>query len=121
MKQKLIAIFGTDACREFGETGMITDLDLGHVAFLEFDTVAERDAYMRGVDDAEGWMEATCVVMDKPRRTGGGRPLKWTDEKLSAEAAKYETRAAFCKGNYPAYMSAYKRNRLDVVCAHMDA
>jgi hypothetical protein len=43
----------------------------------------------------------------------------WTAETLAAEAAKYQTRAAFQRYANGAYTSALRRGVLDEVCAHM--
>ena len=47
--------------------------------------------------------------------------IKWTDEAIAAEAAKYTTRRAFEKGSQAAYQAARRRGILDQVCAGMTA
>jgi very-short-patch-repair endonuclease len=45
--------------------------------------------------------------------------IRWTLEKLQAEALKYRTRSEFMRGNNPAYQSAFRRGCLDIICSHM--
>ncbi len=45
--------------------------------------------------------------------------LKWTIDKLRAEAAKYTRRVDFQRKSNPAYISAHQRGMLDDVCGHM--
>ena len=44
---------------------------------------------------------------------------KWTDDMLAAEAAKYQTRKEFSRGNKNAYAAARDRHLLDKICGHM--
>jgi hypothetical protein len=46
--------------------------------------------------------------------------IKWTDEMLAAEAAKYQTRSKFEIGSRNAYKAAVKRKMLDAICGHME-
>jgi hypothetical protein len=45
--------------------------------------------------------------------------LKWTYEKLKAEALKYRTRGEFYRKSQSAYSIAYKMHILDEICVHM--
>ena len=48
-----------------------------------------------------------------------GKKSKWTDEMLIADAARFETRGEWARGSKSAYGAAWRRNILDVCCAHM--
>lgn len=54
-------------------------------------------------------------MTDKPKK----KYTKWTDEKLVAEAKKYQTRGEFLKGSPSAWMTAKRRDMLDEITAHM--
>lgn len=43
----------------------------------------------------------------------------WTNEELAAEAAKFDTRAAFKRGSKRACQTAQKRGLMDSICSHM--
>jgi len=45
--------------------------------------------------------------------------LKWTEEKLIADAKRFETRNEWCSGSRGAYAAAQRRGLLDVCCAGM--
>jgi hypothetical protein len=47
--------------------------------------------------------------------------LKWTEEKLMADALKYKTRNEWYRESGGAYVTARKRGLLDVCCGHMTA
>jgi len=59
-KFKLKAVFGEDASREVIEHPKTTYAklrELGDVKKMSFETEAEREAYIQGLEDAQGWME----------------------------------------------------------------
>ena len=64
---------------------------------------------------ARGILDVVCAHMKNGRI---GR-IKWTDEMLATEAAKYKARGAFKEGNASAYAIALARGILDDICAHM--
>ena len=45
--------------------------------------------------------------------------IKWTEEMLIADAARFETRREWQRESKSAYIAAQKRNLLDVCCAGM--
>jgi len=45
--------------------------------------------------------------------------IKWTDEMLIADAARFDTRGEWRRESKAAYSSAKRRSMLDVCCAHM--
>jgi len=47
--------------------------------------------------------------------------LKWTEEKLIADALKYKTRNEWKRESNCAYQAALKRDLLDVCCGHMES
>ena len=47
------------------------------------------------------------------------KTVRWTDESLKNEAAKYKTRGEFQKNNPVAYTTALRRGILDDICSHM--
>lgn len=47
------------------------------------------------------------------------RSIKWTDEALAAEAAKYTTRGDFLKANPSAYMTAKRKGIYESITKHM--
>lgn len=54
---KSTVIFGTQAVNEYDETGVIPsgkNID-GYADTVQFRTRAEMDAYLKGLDDADGW------------------------------------------------------------------
>jgi hypothetical protein len=58
MTYDLTVIFGTEACHAISYATSIGGLqELGHVTTIEFETDAERKAYIRGIEDAEGYLE----------------------------------------------------------------
>jgi len=46
--------------------------------------------------------------------------ISWTDEMLIADAKRFETRCKWQRESKAAYLSALRRNLLDVCCAHME-
>lgn len=58
-KFKLKVVLGEDACRKAEDTKATYAMlrELGDAKKETFDTEAERDAYIRGLEDASGWME----------------------------------------------------------------
>lgn len=58
-KFKLKVVLGTGACRkaEDKKTTYTKLRELGDAKKESFDTEAEREAYIRGLEDASGWME----------------------------------------------------------------
>ena len=62
-----------------------------------------------------GIMAEVCEHMQEPWGDGG----KWSDEYLHSVAMKYETKAAFIRGNKNEYQACYRRNILSSACAHM--
>lgn len=62
----VIIVFGEYCAKAYmneGFEGMRNHLDEGSLVRRVFDTKAERDAYIKGVDDSDGWLGA--AVMDK--------------------------------------------------------
>ena len=43
----------------------------------------------------------------------------WNEEKLLAEAQKYQTRNSFREGSNSAYITAHRMGLLNTICAHM--
>ena len=63
---EVIIVFGeycADAYMNEGFEGMRNHIDEGSLVRRVFDTRAERDAYIKGIDDSDGWMGA--AVMDQ--------------------------------------------------------
>lgn len=62
-KRVLVVIFGEEAVDAYSDLGEGDKIDkdslseLGTVNIILFDTIAERDAYLRGVEDSSGWFE----------------------------------------------------------------
>ena len=70
-KFKVTVIFGEYAARAYGNGGvkeMIEHMDEGQLMVREFDTEAERRAYIMGVDDSDGWLGA-AVLSDKDAKS----------------------------------------------------
>lgn len=67
-KARAIYAFGSELTRSVSEFDPITDeygaILSGSLQLIEFDTVAELNAYEQGVADAEGWMDASCFVSE---------------------------------------------------------
>ena len=66
-KCKVTIIFGEYAAKAYindGVEGILEHYDEGQLAVREFDTKAERDAYVKGVDDADGWL-GSAVLSDE--------------------------------------------------------
>lgn len=62
----VIIVFGENCAKAYmfgGFDEMRKKLDEGQLVRRVFDTKEERDAYIRGIDDADGWMGS--AVMDK--------------------------------------------------------
>ncbi|QNJ54922.1 hypothetical protein vBValMR10Z_382 [Vibrio phage vB_ValM_R10Z] len=63
----------------------------------------------------DGW-----VILNRCKAGSlGGSRIKWTLERLKADALKYKTRKEWNKKSTGAYSAAYKRGVLDECCAHM--
>ena len=59
-KFRLKVVFGEDATREVTEHPKTTYAklrELGDAKKISFDSEAEREAYIQGIEDAQGWME----------------------------------------------------------------
>lgn len=64
MKYKVTVIFGEYAAKAYmsdGVAGIEEHLDEGQLSVREFDTEAERKAYIMGIDDADGWLGAAIL------------------------------------------------------------
>ena len=118
MSNTLIMIFGSEATEAFEATGTVTALDTGQIKQMTFATPGERDAYLQGCEDAIGYNTYTHGPFSMGHSKGGPK-RKWTMEKLTAEARKYQSRQDFRKASHGAYQSAYKIGALDEICAHM--
>lgn len=72
--KSVTVIFGEEAVKkfvwefdeEFSEEfeRQLEEEDWGSILTNEFDTEAERQAYLQGIDDAQGWLDV-CVVENK--------------------------------------------------------
>ncbi len=69
----------------------------------------------------QGLLEKVCAHMPKRiDRSGPKNPaFKWTIEKISSEAIKYNSRKIFSEKSGSAYGAAIRQNILDQVCSHM--
>lgn len=66
-KPKVTVIFGEYAAKAYindGVEGIREHYDEGQLAVNEFDTEAERRAYIAGIDDADGWL-GSAVLSDE--------------------------------------------------------
>ena len=64
MKYKVTVIFGEYAAKAYmsdGVDGIVEHQDEGQLLVREFDTEAERKAYMMGIDDSDGWLGAAIL------------------------------------------------------------
>lgn len=64
MKYRVTVIFGEYAAKAYmndGVEGIRDHYDEGQLTVREFDTEAERDAYIKGVDDSDGWLGAAVL------------------------------------------------------------
>lgn len=73
MKKKtfgVYVIFGTGASKQFDEEGKV-DLtpDDGSVDLHEFETEAERTAFIDGVNCASGWLESSTLLAECAKTT----------------------------------------------------
>jgi hypothetical protein len=71
-KFKAVVVFGETAANAYGWEDMKKMCSLvrggeGSLSVREFDTEAERRAYILGIDDADGWLGA-AVLSDKDAR-----------------------------------------------------
>jgi hypothetical protein len=62
-KQVIYVVWGTQANDDFaiGKVVKTNDNCDGHAKRYEFDTEAEKDAFIKGVEEAQGWQEAIIV------------------------------------------------------------
>ena len=63
-KYKVTVIFGEYAAKAYCSGGLeeMEELyDEGQLTVREFDTKAECDAYIKGIDDADGWLGAAIL------------------------------------------------------------
>lgn len=63
---EVVVVFGEYCAKAYineGFEGMRNHLDEGSLVRRVFDTRAERDAYIKGIDDADGWLGS--AVMDR--------------------------------------------------------
>jgi len=54
-KHEVWFLWGTEACNKYNSEGNVEEHDLTH---HEYATKAELDAFIEGVEAAEGWMES---------------------------------------------------------------
>lgn len=69
---KISYVLGTEAVREYERCvdnyekwNLSTLVDLGGVSVVEFETQAELDAYIKGIEDATGYLESARIMTDK--------------------------------------------------------
>ena len=62
-----------------------------------------------------GWFAEATVHLENKRPI----PLKWTEEKVIADAKKYATRSEWKKASQGAYTAARRLDILDKVAGHM--
>lgn len=65
MSYKVTTVWGSDACPKIGEVSLEKLEELGSISTRKFDTEAERDAYIQGVNDTTGWLEAVTFNGDE--------------------------------------------------------
>ena len=68
-----------------------------------------------------GWLDDICKHMASVSVTRARGKTKWTFETCKAEAAKYNSRSAFQKGNQPAYKVSRQNKWMDDICGHMES
>ena len=63
----VVVIFGEESVRKYEDLGIDEKIsldelkDLGDVKIVMFDTTAERNAYVQGIEDTAGWLEIAFV------------------------------------------------------------
>ena len=72
-KFKVVVVFGEEATNAYGWDDyerMCRLLKQGDGTLMEseFDTEAERDAYIKGIDDAKGWIDASVLSDEAARK-----------------------------------------------------
>jgi hypothetical protein len=64
-KHSVYVVWGTDATRNFNNNGKISmnhdDID-GCVNFYSFDTQAELNAFLKGINEANGWFDSAVIL-----------------------------------------------------------
>lgn len=72
-KFKAVVVFGEDAAKAYANGdmkhmyGLIRNCD-GSLLQREFDTEAERKAYIMGIDDMDGWFGAAVLSEDDAKK-----------------------------------------------------
>lgn len=90
-KTKVYVAFGTEAVRNInsGDIDAIPDCDIEDPDMFrirEFDTVAEAEAYKKGLDDADGWRDYAIL---SPLDTTECRLIKKVDERQETVSLRY--------------------------------
>jgi len=63
-KNEVTVIFGENAAQAYmndGVDGLCEFIDEGQLVRMTFDTLAERRAYISGIDDADGWLGSAVL------------------------------------------------------------
>jgi hypothetical protein len=74
MKVVIYVIWGTKANDDFAIGKLVkTDSNCdGHAKKYEFDTEAEKNAFVKGIEESQGWEEATVVKESEVKITAIG-------------------------------------------------
>lgn len=89
---KITTIFGEDAVREYEENNELPSEEWladngGVVDEKEFETEAEYNAYIAGVNDADGWSDYHIIPTGRKRRTPRERKISGYVSELASGAA----------------------------------